>query len=59
MNQVLLAADSLSQVITGDEKSELQEGYMDFCTSLSSNIKAIKEVDAYWHADYQSEGPLR
>ena len=24
---------------------------MDFCTSpLSSDIKAIKEVDAYWHA---------
>ena len=51
MNQVLLAADSLPQVITGDEKSELQEEYMDFCTSpLSSDIKAIKEVDAYWHA---------
>ena len=51
VNQVLLAADSLPQVITGDEKSELQEEYMDFCTSpLSSDIIAIKEVDAYWHA---------
>ena len=30
MNQVLLATDSLSQVITGDEKSELQEEHIVF-----------------------------
>ena len=30
VNQVLLATDSLSQVITGDEKSELQEEHIVF-----------------------------
>ena len=51
VNQVLLAADSLPQVIRPEEKAQLQEEYMDFCTSpLTSDIKGIKEVDTYWHA---------
>ena len=51
VNQVLLAADSLPQVIKDNEKSALQEEYMDFCTlPMPSDVKAIKEVDAYWHA---------
>ena len=42
VNQVLLATDSLSQVITGDEKSELQEEHIDFCTSPLSSDKALR-----------------
>lgn len=50
VNQVLHAADSLPQVIKVDEKSKLQEEYMDFCTSpMTSELKAVKEVDKYWH----------
>ena len=48
--QVLIAADCLPQVIKADDKSMLQEEYMDFCTSpLPSEVKAVKEVDLYWH----------
>ena len=64
VNQVLLAADSLPRVICPEEKAQLQEEYMDFCTSpLTSDIKGTKEVDTYWHAVSQvkdlSESALR
>ncbi len=48
----IIAADCLSQVVSSvEEKSQLQEQFMDYCmATLPSSVKNIVEVDTYWHA---------
>ena len=49
--QVTNAARCMPQVIAPTDVPVLLEEYMDYCTStLSPSIKAIPEVDLYWHA---------
>lgn len=49
LNQVLEAAKRLPQVIEADKLYNLQEEFMDFCTTpLSPKFNAVKEVDRYW-----------
>ena len=49
--QVLAAAECVPQVVQVGDKPNLQEEFMDFCTSpLPPKVTAITEVDKYWHA---------
>ena len=45
------AADCLSQVVSVEDKSRVQEEFMDYCmATLPSSVKNTVEVDRYWHA---------
>ena len=49
--QVVTAAKCVPQVVQVGDKPSLQEEFMDFCMSpLPPKVKAITEVDKYWHA---------
>ena len=49
-DQVLAAADCLSQVISVEDNSLVQEEFMDYCMSpLPPSVKHVTEVDRYCH----------
>ena len=53
VGKVLLTASCLPQVITEEDKAQLREEFMDYCTSeLPSDFTqaSTHEVDTYWHA---------
>ena len=65
LSQVLLLASNLPQVIKEEDKAQLREEFMDYCTSeLLPDITPVlrNEIDVYWHRIGQVEdmsGKLR
>ena len=65
LSQVLLLASNLPQVIKEEDKAQLREEFMDYCTSeLSPDITPVlrNDIDVYWHRIGQVEdmsGKLR
>lgn len=65
LSQVLLLASNLPQVIREEDKAQLREEFMDYCTSeLPPDFIPVStnEVDVYWHRIGQLEdtgGKLR
>lgn len=52
LSEVLLVASRLPQVIKEDQKAQLREEFMDYCTSeLPSDLSSAQDmfIDTYWH----------